>query len=260
MPALEEREKIFFDQRWKDTEIRQYHDALQIPGVSSLKEAKILICSCGSGIEPVQAANAGADVYAFDISSTAVDKALSVAQANNVTIKAEVMNFHSLEYPENFFDFIVGSAILHHVDCEKAGKQIYRCLKPNGIAFFWENSDRNPILRFARRIMFGRPGGHQKQQFFIFKRAGTTDEYPLTEEEVRILSGIFGGHMKRIYSHFIFIQLLSIFGWRNEVFRKTLKGIDSLTAKLCPAVMRYSFLQEIWLQKVEPITNANPKK
>jgi ubiquinone/menaquinone biosynthesis C-methylase UbiE len=256
MSHVEESERKFYDEYWQRTEVNLIGGQLQIPGVRSIRGAKILICSCGSGIEPVLAANAGADVYAFDISSTAVEKALAVAQANGASVKADVMDFNSLKYPDDFFDFMYGSLILHHIDCEKSGGHIYRCLKANGIAFFWENSDRNPILRFARRMMFGQPGGYQKRQFLVFSRQGTTDEYPLTEEEVNILSGIFGGHIERIYTQFVFLQLLSGFGWRNKAFLKLLRAVDDLIARLCPMAMQYSFAQGIWLQKVEESRSA----
>jgi ubiquinone/menaquinone biosynthesis C-methylase UbiE len=249
MFTIVKREAEFFDKYWQDTEPERIRGFLQIPEVLNLRGAKILICSCGSGVEPVLAANAGAEVFTFDISPVAIEKAYAVAQANNVSIKADVMNFHELNYPDNFFDFIYGSLILHHIDCEKAGNEIYRCLKPNGIAYFWENSDRNPLLRWARRILFGFPGGNQRQKFLFFRRKGTVDEYPLTETELMTLSNIFGGHIKRIYSEFIFFQVIVNFFPNNEILKKITRNIDILLVKLFPAVLPYSFGQGVWLQK-----------
>ena len=251
MSNIAKREAEFYDRFWQQTEVREIKGNLQIPEVRNLEGAKILICSCGSGREPVLAAHAGAEVFAFDVSSQAVEKALAVAQANNVDIRADVMDFQSLKYPDNFFDFMYGSSILHHVNCEKAGREIYRCLKPNGIAFFRENSDKNPILRYARRIAYGSPGGYQRQRFLFFRRQGTTDEYPLTEEEVKVLSDIFGGNTKRIYTRFVFFVLLASFRWRNTMFGNLMRDFDSLIARLFPVVMQYSFAQGIWLQKKE---------
>jgi len=180
-----------------------------------------------------------------------------VAEFNNVSIRADVMDFHRLEYPDSFFDHIYGSSILHHVNCEVAGREIYRCLKPNGIAYFLENSDRNPILRYIRRMMFGSPDGYQKKKFLVFTRRGTTDEYPLTEGEVVVLSEVFGGQMKRIHTQFIFLQLLSRFGWRNRIFKRSMTGLDSIIARLFPFVVQYGFVQGIWLQKKEELIEAD---
>jgi ubiquinone/menaquinone biosynthesis C-methylase UbiE len=252
---VEQKEKEFYDNYWKNFEIKKITGRLEIPEVSNLKGSKILICSCGSGIDTVYAANAGADVYAFDISSTAVEMARVVAKNNNVNINAEVMDFHSLKYENDTFDYIYGTDILHHIDCDRAGKELFRCLKPGGVAFFWENSDRNPILRFFRRMLFGKPGGYQKNKFLFFRRDGTTDEYPLTEDEVKILSDIFEGHLKRIYRVFYFFQLLSRFGWKNKFYNKFLFNFDKFIAKIFPFMMKYSFEQGIWMQKI--ITKKN---
>jgi SAM-dependent methyltransferase len=249
MTGISKREAEFYDRYWQRTEEQQHHGQLQIPGVHSLEGAKVLICSCGSGKEPVLAAKAGADVYTFDISSVAVEKALAVARFNDVSIRAGVMDFHKLGYPDAFFDYIYGNAILHHVDCEISGREIYRCLKPDGIAYFLENSDRNPILRYMRRVMFGSPDGYQKRRFLAFTRHGTTDEYPLTEEEVEILSDIFQGQIKRIYTNFVFFKLLATSGWKNKTFKELMRGLDNTIVWLFPFVMQYSFTQGIWLQK-----------
>jgi len=244
-----DREREFFDELWKSTQPREVYEHLEIPTVGTLLGKRVLICSCGSGTEPVLAAKEGAEVYAFDISETAIRKAEEVAAFNRVKVIAEVMDFHDLKYPDDFFDVIYGTSILHHVDCAVAGRQIFRCLKPGGIAYFRENSDRNPILRFLRRLLFGSPGGYQRQKFWFIKRTGTTDEYPLTEEEVAQLSDIFGGHIKRYYPRFYFFYLLYFVGWRNERFGKLLWDFDTAIGDLFPFLKRYSFVQDLLLQK-----------
>ncbi len=131
--------------------------------------------------------------------------AREMARYNNVKVKADVMDFRDLSYEDNFFDILYGSAILHHIDCEIVGREIYRVLKPGGIAFFRENSDRVLMFRFLRRLLFGKPGGHQRQKFLFIKRRGTTDEYPLIEEEVETLSKIFNGNIKVTNEHLYFL-------------------------------------------------------
>lgn len=247
---LSNREAAFFDDLWQQTKLERYPDPLVIPGIASLSGRRVLVCSCGTGMEPVMAANAGAEVFAFDISHEAVAKAIAVAEYNRVTINAEVMDFHALRYPSDYFDLIVGSSILHHVDCEKVGSEIYRCLKPNGVAYFIENSDRNPVLRWARRTMFGNPGGFQKRRFLFFGRHGTSDEYPLTEEEVAVLERIFDGHITRLYPNFVFFRMLAIHGWSNPTFTRVMRALDNFTSRLIPSVRKYSFAQNIWLQKL----------
>ena len=247
--SISERERTFYNEFWARTKIRKIQGTLKIPGVDNLNGKRILICSCGSGKEPVWAANAGAEVFVFDVSPVAVEKAKQVADFNEVCISAQVMNFHHLKYPNEFFDLIYGKDILHHVDCNLAGQQIYRCLKPRGIALFRENSDRNPILRWFRRQAFGIPGGCQKQKFLFFERGGTTDEYPLTDEEVDILSEIFRGNIKIRHDRFVFFSSLSNLGWQTRTFRNLMALLDNFLAKIFPSIVKYSFDQQIWLQK-----------
>jgi SAM-dependent methyltransferase len=209
---LSDRERVFFDDYWKHAAVQRVTAKLEVPRLASLAGLRVLVCSCGSGREPVMAANAGAIVSAFDISPVAVVNAQRYAAHHGVNVDVRVMDFHQLEYPDQSFDVITGAAVLHHVDCERVGPEIWRCLAPGGIAYFRENSDRNPLLRPARRTMFGRPGEVQRTRFLGLRRAGTTDEYPLTEAEIATLDIAFRGTLVRLYPNFVFFELLAIHG------------------------------------------------
>lgn len=247
--TIQEREKDFYNKYWNVYGLCKVEGSIAIPGIDSFKEKKVLICSCGGGALPVQAAKMGAKVYAFDISEVGVRKAKEMADYNNVNASIEVMDFNNLKYEENYFDIIYGEDILHHVNCEIAGNEIYRCLKSEGTAFFKENSDRNIILRYVRRLLFGKPGGYQKQHFLFFKREGTTDEYPLTEESVNALSRIFKGNIQRYNERFCFFYLLNYLLFKNPMVGKVLAKFDMLIAKFLPFIRKYSFTQEILLRK-----------
>jgi SAM-dependent methyltransferase len=188
-------------------------------------------------------------VHAFDISFTAAQKARDVASFNDVEVAAQVMDFHALAYPSGYFDVIYGSAILHHIDCDRAGREIFRCLKPGGIAYFAENSDRNPVLRWSRRALFGAPGQVQRSRALFFKRHGTSDEYPLTDDELAVLDGIFGGEVRVRIPRFVFFELLAVHGWRDARFLRLMQRIDRNVARLFPALARYSFMQDVVLTR-----------
>lgn len=244
-----DREKQFFDAYWERTELRRVDDPLTIPGLD-LRGKRVLVCSCGTGEDPIRAARAGAaEVHTFDISEVAVRKARAAAAHNGVAVDARVMDFHSLEYPADYFDVIYGLAILHHVDCGRVGREIHRCLKPGGVAFFSENSDRNPVLRWARRLMFGSPGQRQRHRFLFFTRAGTSDEYPLTDAEIATAAAAFGGRYRLTFPGFCFFQLIADHGWRSDRFQRLMRALDRGTVRAFPGLLRYSFLQEVWFQK-----------
>jgi len=247
--SIIENEKAFYDEKWKEIKVREIRGGISVPEVNDLRGKRVLVCSCGTGIEAVQAARQGAETYAFDISATAVENARAMAAFNGVAVQVDEMDFHDLSYPDNYFDIVYGSAILHHIDCDVAGREIHRVLRPGGIAYFHENSDRNPLLRLVRRTLFGSPGGYQRQNLLFFRRNGTTDEYPLTEGEVRTLTEIFDGNLKRYYHRFEFFYLLNAMIFKSKGIGRKLKSLDRLTAKIFPFVRKYSFSQEIWMQK-----------
>lgn len=247
--GLRDRERQFFDELWQQTVATRIEEPLDIPGVD-LRGKRVLICSCGTGSDPVRAARAGAAAVAtFDISDVAVRKAREVAEFNQVEVDARVMDFHALDYPDEQFDVIYGLAILHHVDCDRVGREIHRCLKPGGVAMFRENSDRNPILRVVRRALFGSPGEHQRSRFLFFTRAGTADEYPLTDDEIEAAAAPFGGEYRVTIPEFHFFRMLALHAWRNPRFGRAMAALDDAIVRAFPRLARYSFMQEVWFEK-----------
>lgn len=48
----------------------------------------------------------------------------------------EIINLTNIQYPDNYFDYIICSHVLGHIpDEQRAIQEMYRVLKPNGIAF-----------------------------------------------------------------------------------------------------------------------------
>jgi len=241
-------EAAHFDEVWEQVSLKRIDDKLIIPGVQSLEGKKVLICSCGAGTEPVKAARAGAEVYAVDISPVGVQKAVEMAAFNNVKICAEVMDLHSLKYSSGFFDVIYGSAILHHLDCARAGREFYRCLRPDGIAYFFgENSDRNPILRFFYKALSRTDSEGRFKKFLLFKRNGTLHEHILSHEDIRVLSEEFSGNISIINDNFMFLQKLShVAGGR---FLRSSRILDELIGRLLPPLKFYSYEQNVCLRR-----------
>lgn len=247
MPATE-RERDFFDSFW--TAHTNPITPIAIPTVDSLQGKRVLICSCGSGQHPVAAALEGAEVYTFDLSPVAVRKELDIARSHHLTIHADVMDFHELTYPDQFFDIIYGEMILHHVDCARVAKHLYRCLKPGGIAYFFENSDRNPILRLIRRTVFGKPGTVQRQRFLFFKRQGTPDEYPLTESEVAAIAAEFREPPQRFYDRLVFFETFSYVLGNPRILKACMQAIDQAMWLASRRSMgRWSFYQGLLFRK-----------
>jgi SAM-dependent methyltransferase len=164
-----------------------------------------------------------------------------MAQFNAVRVNASVNDITALDYPDDFFDVLYGTSFLHHVDMPLAAAEIHRVLRPNGIAYFRENWDGNPLLRFLRRRLFGGPGDLSRQRWWFVRRTGSPDEYPLTEAEFQVFSAAFHGCAEVVHDRFLFFYLLNFLVFRNRRMGGWLRRLDSLVGRRFPSLMRYSF-------------------
>ena len=105
----------------------------------------VLDIGCGAGNYPVcllQKIKA-ADVTLVDLSQPMLNKAhervSKLAKGNVATIKGD---FRTILLPENKFDVIIATAVLHHLrddrDWETAFARLYRLLKPNGSVWVFD--------------------------------------------------------------------------------------------------------------------------
>lgn len=95
----------------------------------------------------------GADVVGIDISPVAVEQGRQCARDQQLSDRIEfrVMDAEHLEFPDETFDIVCGSAILHHLDLSLAYAEIARVLRPGGSAIFVEPLGHNPLINAYRR-------------------------------------------------------------------------------------------------------------
>ncbi|MDP3791605.1 MAG: class I SAM-dependent methyltransferase [Candidatus Omnitrophota bacterium] len=110
----------------------------------------VLEIGCGTGYLTKELAKTRAMVTAIDISPDLIDIARSAVNEMNVTFKIE--NAHSITFPENTFDTILGSSILHHLDPNEAIRELYRVLKKGGSIFFTEPNMMNPQVFIQKNV------------------------------------------------------------------------------------------------------------
>ena len=154
---------------------------------------RILDFGCGDGWVSINLAQRGHDVYGIDISIELVNKARKWAQELGISHRAhfEEMTGENLLFQENFFDAVVGSAVLHHTDLEMALNSIHMVLKPGGKGIFIEPMNQNILLRIWR-------------MFTPWRRSPT--EKALTLNEINMIINKFP--TTRLY-FFIFSSILS---------------------------------------------------
>lgn len=120
--------------------------------VAQLGHGRVLDFGCGDGWVSMKLARQGYDVYGIDISSELIAKAQKWALELGVSHKTSFreMAGENLQFQENFFDAVIGSAVLHHTDFEMALNSIHRVLKPGGKAIFIEPLNQNVLLKAWR--------------------------------------------------------------------------------------------------------------
>jgi len=109
---------------------------------------------CGTGSVSVRLAEAGAYVYGVDISPESIAVAKTKAEAAHVGERCEhlVMDAENLDFPDNNFDIVVCSGVLHHLDLTKAFPELCRVLKPSGRIICGEPLKFNPFIQLYRRM------------------------------------------------------------------------------------------------------------
>ncbi len=120
--------------------------------VGDLRGKSVLELGCGTGETSVALARSGANVSAFDISPGSVEVARKRADMNGVADATEfvVAAGEDLPYEDGSFDVVIGSAVLHHLEVERAGPETRRVMRSGALAAFSEPLANNPVVRFAR--------------------------------------------------------------------------------------------------------------
>lgn len=200
------------------------HESWIRPAFAKLGELagrRVLDLGCGHGMAAVVLARLGATVTALELSADYLAEAAARAQANGVSLELVQCDAEQLPFPDGHFDRVWGNAILHHLDIEKAGRELRRVLAPDGVAVFCEPWGENPLLRLARRYL---PYAGKDR---------TDDEEPLSRRQVRALRRIFP-HLE-VEGH----QLLSMLRRVLPARPAWLEHGDTWLLTQVPALRRY---------------------
>lgn len=105
---------------------------------SERKSTKILDFGCGTGAVTWYLAKEGFDAYGFDGSETAIKKAKIRLQEEMLLASFEVCDASHLNYPSDFFDALIDSAVIYANKIEHIKtilNEAYRVLKKGGKIF-----------------------------------------------------------------------------------------------------------------------------
>jgi ubiquinone/menaquinone biosynthesis C-methylase UbiE len=215
-----EKEKEFHNKRF-DKEIREHLDKYYSVTRNSIylykqrifcdcADKRVLEYGCGLGNFAIELSENGAEVYGIDISDIAIEKAAETAIKSKLENRTHfyVMNAEELNFKDNFFDKVCGTAILHHLDLSKALSELCRVLKKDGKAVFLEPLGHNLFINLYRKFT---------------PSLRTEDEHPLVKEDMKLFSNFFD----KVEIHYFHMCSLIAIPFRNLFFfRGMLKSLE----------------------------------
>jgi len=194
---------------------------------------RVLSYGCGVNSDAFWLVEEDAQVTGIDISDVAVDYSNQYVQEKGLLgADFAVMDAEAMTFPDQTFDLICGTSILHHLDLDKSLGEIRRVLKPDGRAIFIEPLGHNPAINLFRRLT---------PQF------RTADEHPLTMRELAQIRAMFT-HSEVLFFHLF--DLLSVPLRKTRVFGRVsavLGGVDRALLRL-PLVRRWAWQVVIVLE------------
>jgi SAM-dependent methyltransferase len=173
---------------------------------------EVLEYGCGMGSHAFLAAQRGArQVTGIDISAVAIEKADERARRDGFgNVQFRVMDCEAMEFPDDSFDVVCGTTILHHLDLSKAIPEIARVLRPGGKALFIEPLNYNPLVFLFRRLT---------------PQLRSSDERPFTLRDLRFIKSCFA---EVEYRYYHLTSLLTIPFGRTALFNPLLGAAVSL--------------------------------
>lgn len=230
-------EQAFFDQHAEHSpreSVRKYyaiakrsHDHFHQLIRDAAPGNHVLEYGCGVGNFSFELAALGARVTGIDISPKSVEVATSRAkERGHDDMSFSVMDAENMDFPDDTFDVVVGSAILHHLDLERCSTEIMRVLKPGGLALFLEPLGHNPALNLFRKLT---------------PKMRTDDEHPLTIRELQYLADRMG---EARYTFFHVSTFFAIPFLKTPMFWRMVQamdGLDRVTFKVCPPLRAWAW-------------------
>lgn len=207
--------------------------------------SRALEYGCGPGSRAFDLARLGASVDGIDISPVAIELARETARREDLEQRTsfEVMNAEQLEFPDDRFDLVCGTSIIHHLDVERAYAEVARVLRPGGTAVFLEALGHNPAINAYRRLT---------------PALRTEDEHPLLMRDIAAARRYFTTVESE---HFALLSLAAMAVRGRPVFARaseSLQRADRALFKVVPPLRRWSWMAVLTLAGPRKTATVEP--
>lgn len=153
--------------------------------LGDVKGKVVLDFGCGGGENSLLLASHGAQVFGIDISPELIEIAKERLAVNNLKAEFRAASAYDTGLPDGSVDAVLCAAILHHLEADKAQREILRVLKPGGVLIIEEPVRDSRAYSFLRGLI---PYSiHDNSEF----------ERPLTSQELDSFSAPFRCEAKR---------------------------------------------------------------
>jgi SAM-dependent methyltransferase len=207
----------------------------------NLADKRVLEYGSGRTAQAFFLATHGADVVGIDISPVAIEQGRERAATERLEDRIEfrVMDGECLEFPDQSFDLVCGSAILHHLDLSLAYPEIARVLRPGGSAIFVEPLGHNPLINAYRKRT---------------PALRTVDEHPLLMADLEQARDYFGV----VEARFFHLTSLASIPFRErswfQALLSVLDELDRVLFRLVPPLRKHAWMSVF--RMVDPICHG----
>lgn len=195
--------------------------------IGDVRGRVVLDYGCGTGENALPLTARGARVIGLDVSDALLALARRRLALHGLAERALFLaaSAHDVPLPDASVDAVMGIAILHHLDLPRAAAEVFRVLKPGGIAVFTEPVRNSRLLARLRAAI-----PYHDEEVSDYER-------PLTDEELRQFAARFTDYRTRAFS-LPFINLANVLGIRG-VAQRVLYRLDG-------ALLRPSRALDAW--------------
>ncbi len=151
------------------------------------RDGDVLEYGCGRGGAAWYLGDVARSVTGIDISEMAIAMATEriPESSGGATIRFERMDAEALAFPDDSFDLVCGTGILHHLDIGAVPAEVARVLRPGGHAVFLEPLGHNLLINLYRKLS---------------PSMRTVDEHPLKISDLEVIGEGFGVAQHRFFA------------------------------------------------------------
>ena len=224
------KEREFENEKAKGGDSRKYQSkyywATIIPIIrhnlttfKKIKDKRVLEIGCSSGRDAISYTKYTSFYCGIDISNEAIKNSKNLKLKNSEFF---CVDGHNIPKEDEEFDFVIVNSLLHHLDLEKAFREINRVLKSSGYLIFREPLGTNPFFQFYR---------------YLTPSSRTADERPFTLLDIKLMKKYF--YLRNV-EWFGFFSIFSAFLQIN-LLRKILTFLDYCLSKTFIKIFFWQF-------------------